>query len=150
MRNSDAAAKAARSAAKICEKPAAKPIAGGDFRAWDKYDVEKGLDDADSDEDVDAETEAHRAMQLQEHLGNAEKDKGNAQFKQGKYAAAIACYSRGIEYDPFNVGRPAPALASQPPSSPHPPSARRGQAADGSPEADDQGRGLTDQRGGGL
>ncbi len=27
---------------------------------------------------------------------------GNVQYKQGKYAAAVACYTRGLEYDPTN------------------------------------------------
>ena len=65
----------------------------GDFRAWDKFDVDAALDKVDA---VNVETEEHRARKLQEHIGNEEKDKGNVQFKAGKYVAAIECYSRGM------------------------------------------------------
>lgn len=37
---------------------------------------------------------------MREHRAGEEKDRGNAQFKQGKYAAAIECYTRGIDFDP--------------------------------------------------
>ncbi len=36
-----------------------------------------------------------------------EKDKGNAQFKEGKFVAAIQCYTRGMELDPTSVLLPA-------------------------------------------
>ena len=48
----------------------------------------------------EAEAAERRAQLLREHAANEEKDKGNAQFKQGKYAAAIACYTRGMAHDP--------------------------------------------------
>ena len=67
--------------------------ATGDFRAWDKFDVDAALDKVDA---VNVETEEHRARKLQEHIGNEEKEKGNVQFKAGKYVAAIECYSRGM------------------------------------------------------
>lgn len=37
---------------------------------------------------------------MREHKAKEEKDRGNEQFKLGKYAAAIECYSRGIDIDP--------------------------------------------------
>ena len=67
--------------------------AAGDFRAWDKFDVDAALDKVDA---VNLETEEHRARKLQEHIGNEEKEKGNVQFKAGKYFAAIECYTRGM------------------------------------------------------
>lgn len=76
-----------------------RPIPGGDFRAWDKFDVNAALDKVDA---VNVETEEHRARKLQEHIGNEEKDKGNVQFKAGKYVAAIECYSRGMDHNPFS------------------------------------------------
>eukprot|EP00039_Didymoeca_costata_P013430 m.203940 g.203940 ORF g.203940 m.203940 type:complete len:117 (+) comp15768_c1_seq1:73-423(+) len=42
-----------------------------------------------------------------EGVGEAERAAGNYQFKQGKYMAAIACYTRGMEYDPYNAVFPA-------------------------------------------
>merc|ERR1719424_109910 len=42
-----------------------KPIPGGDFQAWDKFDLNKALNDVDA---PDEDTEAFRAQKLQEHL----------------------------------------------------------------------------------
>lgn len=70
----------------------------------DKYDVDKALADVDgggpvdngpADDENDAIAEAERAFLLQQHMGNEEKERGNAQFKNGKFMAAIECYSRG-------------------------------------------------------
>ncbi|XP_032445947.1 RNA polymerase II-associated protein 3 [Xiphophorus hellerii] len=36
-----------------------------------------------------------------------QKDRGNAYFKEGKYEAAVECYSRGMEADAMNVLLPA-------------------------------------------
>ncbi|KAK5895603.1 hypothetical protein CgunFtcFv8_009282 [Champsocephalus gunnari] len=36
-----------------------------------------------------------------------QKDRGNAYFKEGKYEAAVECYSRGMEADSLNVLLPA-------------------------------------------
>ncbi|XP_074554628.1 RNA polymerase II-associated protein 3 isoform X2 [Halichoeres trimaculatus] len=36
-----------------------------------------------------------------------QKDRGNAYFKEGKYEAAVECYSRGMEADSMNVLLPA-------------------------------------------
>lgn len=36
-----------------------------------------------------------------------QKDRGNAYFKEGKYEAAVECYSRGMEADQMNVLLPA-------------------------------------------
>eukprot|EP00035_Acanthoeca_spectabilis_P026100 m.461321 g.461321 ORF g.461321 m.461321 type:complete len:546 (-) comp22275_c0_seq1:65-1702(-) len=81
-----------------------KPIPGGDFRAWDKFDVDKALADVDeadaAEAGADEEAAAHRAQLMREHKAKEEKDRGNEQFKLGKYAAAIECYSRGIDIDP--------------------------------------------------
>lgn len=41
-------------------------------------------------------------LELQEHMANIEKDKGNDQYKQGKYRAACDCYTRGIEINPYS------------------------------------------------
>lgn len=82
------------------------PIPGGDFRAWDKFDVDAALDKLDAEAE-DENAEAHRARMLQEHIGNQEKEKGNVQFKAGKYVAAIECYTRGMEHDQDSAVLPA-------------------------------------------
>uniref|UniRef100_A0A3Q1HJB0 RNA polymerase II-associated protein 3 n=1 Tax=Anabas testudineus TaxID=64144 RepID=A0A3Q1HJB0_ANATE len=50
-----------------------------------------------------------RLMEEQQRRQEAvvQKDRGNAYFKEGKYEAAIECYSKGIEADSMNVLLPA-------------------------------------------
>ena len=115
------------------------PIPGGDFRAWDKFDVDRALDKVDavevghrpfsalrrrasrpSDTGGPGDRSAPPGQAAGAHgcvgcgvrrrhwthrrfaAGNVEKEAGNEQFKQGKYAAAIECYSRGVTVDPLN------------------------------------------------
>uniref|UniRef100_A0A3B3UPE3 RNA polymerase II-associated protein 3 n=2 Tax=Poecilia latipinna TaxID=48699 RepID=A0A3B3UPE3_9TELE len=56
-------------------------------------------------------TAADQQRQLEEQQRKQEavmqKDRGNAYFKEGKYEAAIECYSRGMEADGMNVLLPA-------------------------------------------
>ncbi|XP_072181776.1 RNA polymerase II-associated protein 3-like [Diadema setosum] len=98
-----------------------KKIRAYDYRAWDKFDVEKACaavddsDDADKvgnrkevveedeyETDSDAECEE---MEMQRRImeANAEKEKGNNFFKKGNYEDAIACYSKGLEVDGSNA-----------------------------------------------
>lgn len=53
----------------------------------------------EEEEEVDEELEAERA---QKRAAVAEKDKGNAFYKQRKFDEALACYDRAIELDPDN------------------------------------------------
>ncbi|XP_030296050.1 RNA polymerase II-associated protein 3 isoform X2 [Sparus aurata] len=50
-----------------------------------------------------------RLMEEQQRRQEAvvQKDRGNAYFKEGKYEAAVECYSRGMEADSMNVLLPA-------------------------------------------
>uniref|UniRef100_A0A4W6D3C4 RNA polymerase II-associated protein 3 n=1 Tax=Lates calcarifer TaxID=8187 RepID=A0A4W6D3C4_LATCA len=50
-----------------------------------------------------------RLMEEQQKKQEAvmQKDRGNAYFKEGKYEAAVECYSRGMEADSMNVLLPA-------------------------------------------
>ncbi|XP_067025424.1 RNA polymerase II-associated protein 3-like [Acropora muricata] len=87
-------------------------ISSYDYRSWDKFDAEQMLKEMDekeemktlsssgeesdeTDEDVEYERRLQRAL--------LEKDKGNALFKEGKYEAAINCYTTGIQLDPSNA-----------------------------------------------
>ncbi|XP_069556181.1 RNA polymerase II-associated protein 3 [Brachyistius frenatus] len=51
----------------------------------------------------------HRLVEEQQRRQEAvlQKDRGNAYFKEGKYEAAVDCYSRGMEADSMNVLLPA-------------------------------------------
>ncbi|XP_040886567.1 RNA polymerase II-associated protein 3 isoform X2 [Toxotes jaculatrix] len=53
--------------------------------------------------------EQQRLMEEQQRKQEAvlQKDRGNAYFKEGKYEAAVECYSRGMEADAMNVLLPA-------------------------------------------
>ncbi|XP_044042426.1 RNA polymerase II-associated protein 3 [Siniperca chuatsi] len=53
--------------------------------------------------------EQQRLMEEQQRRQEAviQKDRGNAYFKEGKYEAAVECYSRGVEADSMNVLLPA-------------------------------------------
>ncbi|XP_060927181.1 RNA polymerase II-associated protein 3 [Limanda limanda] len=55
------------------------------------------------------EPEQQGLMEEQQRRQEAvlQKDRGNAYFKEGKYEAAIECYSRGMEADGLNVLLPA-------------------------------------------
>ncbi|XP_075932195.1 RNA polymerase II-associated protein 3 [Anarhichas minor] len=56
-----------------------------------------------------ADPEQQRLMEEQQRRQEAavQKDRGNAYFKEGKYEAAVECYSRGMEADSMNVLLPA-------------------------------------------
>eukprot|EP00729_Bicosta_minor_P003239 gene3239-32010_t len=114
VRNTASPADGAGAAPAKKKEPAApkqKAIPGGDFRAWDKFDVGAALDNIDAEDspsqEEQVETEAYRAQKLREHKATEEKEKGNAQYKKGKCQAAIACYTRAIDHDPDNAIYPA-------------------------------------------
>nr|KAG5704305.1 hypothetical protein BaRGS_012614 [Batillaria attramentaria] len=88
-----------------------KRIRGFDFRAWDKFDVDKALEEVDKEEgekssseyETDEEWEAER----KKHLANEKKNEGNAHFSAGAYEIAVECYTHGMELDPTNALLPA-------------------------------------------
>ncbi|TTW07848.1 RNA polymerase II-associated protein 3 [Bagarius yarrelli] len=86
------------------EEKSGQRIKAYDYKSWDKFDVDKALEELDKEHsspgdsnDSDSE-EVHmdrdRAMQ--------EKEKGNAFFKEGKYDEAIECYTQGMSVDPYS------------------------------------------------
>lgn len=60
-------------------------------------------------EDSIVDADQQRLMEEQQRRQEAvmQKDRGNAYFKEGKYEAAVECYSRGMEADSMNVLLPA-------------------------------------------
>ncbi|NXP69958.1 RPAP3 protein, partial [Ramphastos sulfuratus] len=67
---------------------------------------QKELEDAGRSELTDAEKQRIEDQQLKQKA-IAEKDLGNGYFKEGKYEAAIECYTRGIAADGTNALLPA-------------------------------------------
>eukprot|EP00055_Hartaetosiga_balthica_P005287 m.15325 g.15325 ORF g.15325 m.15325 type:complete len:577 (+) comp4456_c0_seq1:30-1760(+) len=101
-----------------------KRIKSGDYRSWDKFNVDSELKKLEEEEQLEEEErqavetlkllqetgegeddgrEVLAEYELQQRMAQIEKDSGNAQFKEGKYSAAVACYTRGIEYDPASA-----------------------------------------------
>uniref|UniRef100_A0A8C6WN77 RNA polymerase II-associated protein 3 n=1 Tax=Neogobius melanostomus TaxID=47308 RepID=A0A8C6WN77_9GOBI len=56
---------------------------------------------------VDIVHQKHIEEQQRKQEAALQKDRGNAYFKEGKYEAAVECYSRGMEADNMNVLLPA-------------------------------------------
>ncbi|XP_061839609.1 RNA polymerase II-associated protein 3 [Nerophis lumbriciformis] len=59
------------------------------------------------DPTLDQEQQKLLGEQQRRQEAVVQKDRGNAYFKEGKYEAAVECYSRGMEADNFNVLLPA-------------------------------------------
>ena len=71
-------------------------IKGSDYAAWDKFDVEaaceeveKDVEEEEDEEDEEVDDERKRVEAV------AEKERGNAAFKAGKWDQAIERYTRG-------------------------------------------------------
>ncbi|MED6273790.1 hypothetical protein CHARACLAT_010053 [Characodon lateralis] len=56
---------------------------------------------------VDPDQQRRLKEQQRKQEAVMQKDRGNAYFKEGKYEAAVECYSKGIEADSLNVLLPA-------------------------------------------
>ncbi|KAA0720853.1 RNA polymerase II-associated protein 3 [Triplophysa tibetana] len=74
-----------------------------DYQAWDKFNVEKVLESMDKEESpVLSHDSDSEGIHVDRDLALSEKDKGNELFKDGQYDAAIECYTRGMNADPYN------------------------------------------------
>ncbi|KAM4614926.1 RNA polymerase II-associated protein 3 [Polymixia lowei] len=76
-----------------------------DYRSWDKFDVDKAMAAMDKEESPvesnDSDSE-ETTVAVDQEMSLAEKENGNKLFKEGKYDAAIECYTRGMSADPYN------------------------------------------------
>ncbi|CAL8323630.1 unnamed protein product [Lota lota] len=76
-----------------------------DYRAWDKFDVDKALSAVDKEESPGdrSDSDSEEATVAVDHsLALSEKEKGNTLFKEGRYDDAVECYTRGMSADPYN------------------------------------------------
>ncbi|XP_026779620.3 RNA polymerase II-associated protein 3 [Pangasianodon hypophthalmus] len=84
------------------EKPVQR-IKSYDYKAWDKFNVDKALEALDKEvspaESNDSDSEE---AQVDRDLAEKEKEKGNKFFKDGKYDDAIECYTKGMSADPYS------------------------------------------------
>ncbi|KAI3366894.1 hypothetical protein L3Q82_009538 [Scortum barcoo] len=89
--------------AKPDEPTQASRIKAYDYRSWDKFDVDKALAEMDKEESPTELNESDsEEVAVDKESALAEKEKGNAFFKDGKYDDAIECYTRGMAADPYN------------------------------------------------
>ncbi|XP_056429986.1 RNA polymerase II-associated protein 3 [Hyla sarda] len=83
-----------------------------DYNYWDKLDVDKALQELDKEdntnESMSAESDSgdEDGIIVNTEKALAEKEKGNNNFKAGKYDDAIQCYTRGMNADPYNAVLP--------------------------------------------
>lgn len=86
------------------EAKQASRIKSYDYQSWDKFDVEKVMEEMDKEEDCPAESNESDSEEasVDPEKALAEKEKGNNFFKDGKYDDAIECYTRGMAADPYN------------------------------------------------
>jgi len=84
-------------------------IKGSDYAAWDKFDVEAACEEVEKDieEEVDEEEDEEVDDERKRVEAVAEKERGNAAFKAGKWDQAIERYTRGMQLDPSNCVLPA-------------------------------------------
>ncbi|KAM9704938.1 LOW QUALITY PROTEIN: RNA polymerase II-associated protein 3 [Menidia menidia] len=92
------------------ESKQAPRIKAYDYRSWDKFDVDKALEEVDKQESSNESDSEEQASDPEKAL--AEKEKGNRLFKEGKYDQAIECYSRGMGADPYNPVLPTNRAAA--------------------------------------
>uniref|UniRef100_J3SD24 RNA polymerase II-associated protein 3 n=1 Tax=Crotalus adamanteus TaxID=8729 RepID=J3SD24_CROAD len=79
-----------------------------DYEAWAKLDVDKILEELDKEHTThDSVSDSEEdGIRIDTEKALAEKEKGNTYFKQGKYDAAIECYTKGMNADPYNPALP--------------------------------------------
>ncbi|KAJ1163493.1 hypothetical protein NDU88_003951 [Pleurodeles waltl] len=87
----------------IHENVKAAKIKSYDYEAWDKFDVDKILEDLDKGNSThESESEDEDGIRVDTEKALAEKNKGNVFFKEEKYDDAIESYTRGMNADPYN------------------------------------------------
>ncbi|KAJ0047462.1 hypothetical protein NL108_000867, partial [Boleophthalmus pectinirostris] len=87
---------------KIGEKTQER-IKGYDYRSWDKFNVDKVLEEMDKEESPPESNESDSEdITADREKALNEKEKGNTFFKEGKYDDAVECYTRGMTADPYN------------------------------------------------
>nr|XP_055045854.1 RNA polymerase II-associated protein 3 [Misgurnus anguillicaudatus] len=97
----------------VKERKETERIKSYDYQAWDRLNVDKVLESMDAEESpVQSNESDSEAIQVDRDLALAEKEKGNELFKSGQYDAAIECYTRGMNADPYNPVLPTNRAAS--------------------------------------
>lgn len=97
----------------VKERKETERIKSYDYQAWDRLNVDKVLESMDAEESpVQSNESDSEAIQVDRDLALTEKEKGNELFKSGQYDAAVECYTRGMNADPYNPVLPTNRAAS--------------------------------------
>ncbi|KAM6435959.1 RNA polymerase II-associated protein 3 isoform 1-T3 [Liasis olivaceus] len=93
---------------KTTEENKKNKIKSYDYEAWGKLDVDKILEELDKEDTThDSVSDSEEdGIRIDTEKALAEKEKGNTYFKQGNYDAAVACYTKGMNADPYNPALP--------------------------------------------
>jgi tetratricopeptide (TPR) repeat protein len=74
-------------------------IKSNDYRKWDKFDVDKALEDIDYEPFKEEELPMESGEPKDPEESLVVKEKGNLYFKKGKFLKAVNCYTKSIELD---------------------------------------------------
>ncbi|KAI8839998.1 hypothetical protein BJ741DRAFT_597643, partial [Chytriomyces cf. hyalinus JEL632] len=103
----------------IANANAKERIKSGDYRAWDKFDVEEEISRMDAQEEssnktpVQDQTIRESPQQIEERLEQSliQKEMGNEYFKKGNYLKAIKSYSKSLELSDIDASSNASKIA---------------------------------------
>ncbi|XP_041110354.1 RNA polymerase II-associated protein 3-like isoform X2 [Polyodon spathula] len=97
------------------EKEKASRIKSYDYQAWDKFNVDKVLENLDKEDGTQESHESdseEEAIHIDKDKALSVREKGNDLFQEGKYDDAIECYTRGMTADPYNPVLPTNRAAA--------------------------------------
>ncbi|TGZ73520.1 hypothetical protein CRM22_001466 [Opisthorchis felineus] len=84
-------------------KTSASRIRGYDYRAWDKFDVDKALNEVDDIKATDSEsslTDEELENSRRINLSKEARELGNLRFKEGNYVDAVEQYTTAVRLTP--------------------------------------------------
>ncbi|PAA94408.1 hypothetical protein BOX15_Mlig007117g1 [Macrostomum lignano] len=80
-----------------------KKIAAYDYKAWDKFDVDKACEEVDAAKpasDEEYETDEEWEEERRKQLAESKKAAGNEAFKAGKFEEAVELYTKATQLNP--------------------------------------------------
>ncbi|KAF7256579.1 hypothetical protein EG68_06110 [Paragonimus skrjabini miyazakii] len=89
--------------APLASKKAGDRIKAYDYRAWDKFDVDKALEEVDSvpnKESSASETDEELENQRRINLAKEARELGNLRFKEGDFLSAVEHYTTSVRLTP--------------------------------------------------
>ncbi|XP_058047532.1 RNA polymerase II-associated protein 3 isoform X1 [Ahaetulla prasina] len=108
IRNEAYKKKKSKGSKQTIEENKKNKIKSYDYEAWAKLDVDKILEEFDKEDTThDSVSDSEEdGIHIDTEKALAEKEKGNTYFKQKNYDAAVECYTKGMNADPYNPALP--------------------------------------------